>query len=220
MNSARSQNQSIHRSFFINSKSKCDFLHFVARSFRRQLSQHNKADKSPLANKLCSLLLNRSERNDLARFCVRICSSFSLSTFFKKLLIRQGVEPNPGPDPQVAGSYKVISQNCRGLTDPVKFISLLRKVHNKSHKATILCLQETHQLNRFALDNHFKGSAVVDNGDRASRGTAILVPEQFEVCMSRVSGEGRWSLAAIKDKLDCNENNNPVSVIASVYAPN
>ena len=154
----------------------------------------------------------------------------SLANHLKALLVKQGIEPNPGP--QITGQLNlqtssgsrqnllVTSQNCRGLTDPVKFISLIRKAHDRPNISKILCLQETHQLNRFALDNHFQGSAVVDNGERDSKGTAMLVPSQFEICMSRVSGIGRWSLAAVKDRLNHNADDNPVTVIASIYAPN
>ena len=154
----------------------------------------------------------------------------SLANHLKALLVKQGIEPNPGP--QITGQLNlqtssgsrqnllVTSQNCRGLTDPVKFISLIRKAHDRPNISKILCLQETHQLNRFALDNHFQGSAVVDNGERDSKGTAILVPSQFDICMSRVSGIGRWSLAAVKDRLNHNADDNPVTVIASIYAPN
>ena len=93
---------------------------------------------------------------------------------------------------------------------------MLRKAFDKPNLSKILCLQETHQINRFALDNHFQGKFVIDDGERDQRGTAILVSEQFEVMMSRTSGIGRWSLAVIREAGDVEQ----LVVVASVYAPN
>ena len=227
MNSASSVIRSIHSSFFEDSVKKCSFLHCVVKSLRkRQLTSTNKADKSLFPDNFYTF-------DPVADACLRFfgrlvgcgrSSSVSLANYLKDLLVSQGIEPNPGPNSRALSSCNrnllLISQNCRGLIDPVKFISLLRKAYDKPNSPRILCLQETHQLNRFALDNHFHGSAVVDNGDRDSRGTAILVPAQFDICMSRVSGNGRWSLAAIKDRLSDPGDANPVTVIASIYAPN
>ena len=56
----------------------------------------------------------------------------------------------------------------------------------------------------------------MDDGERAQRGTAILVPDSFRICMSRISGTGRWAMAAIVDE----SSHDSVTVIVSLYAPN
>ena len=70
----------------------------------------------------------------------------SLAVFFAYLLLSQGIEPNPGPRDQdlepASNSFQnttLITQNCRGLTDPAKTIKLLRKTfssYGRANKAT------------------------------------------------------------------------------------
>ena len=212
VNSVRSSRGIIHSSFFDESSKNCIFLHVAFGSrLQRQLIKHNKTDKSS-----SSKVLSLKFAYNIVSHVFKFGHNYVLATFFALLLIRQGIEPNPGPS-----SVTVTSQNCRGLTDPNKLISLLRRAYPRSNESRILCLQETHYLNRFALDNHFKGGSVVDNGERGSNGTAILVPEQFDICLSRVSGNGRWALAAIRDCTRANDaDSNPIVVVASIYAPN
>ena len=227
VNSSRSHQSSIHRSFFEDSSNFRVFLHFAfGRRLRRQLTCQQKADKS-------SSPFNLSSSSWLSIAIAKIsCSKLGLTLsvviFLALLLIWQGIEPNPGPQRPDArsgtaasvsvSSLVLTTQNCRGLTNPSKLISIIRKAYGSPNSSRVLCLQETHQINRFALDNHFKGTAVIDNGERAQRGTAILVPEGLSIGLSRVSGEGRWSLAAIKDSKG--NGSEQTSVIASVYAPN
>ena len=90
------------------------------------------------------------------------------------LLIRAGVELNPGPI-TVYPDFRVISQNCRGLTDCRKTCRLMKKLSasGTGHSPAIACLQETHCINRFALDNLYKGTYVVDDGERNQKGVSI-----------------------------------------------
>ena len=199
----------IHRSFFVDSVKNCVFLHVSFKAYNRQLTH-------------LRLRINKAKSNsDLFIFSTNVSikgfrkfKSLSLSIFFALLLVCHGVEPNPGPSNTI-----VVSQNCRGLTDSAKLISVLKKAYDKPNLSKILCLQETHHLNRFALDNHFRGSCVIDNGERAQKGTAILVPDQFTVCLSKVSGRGRWAMAAIKSQLN-DTFGDGVVVVVSIYAPN
>ena len=138
------------------------------------------------------------------------------------LLIRAGVELNPGPDS--AGhpdfpEFGIISQNCRGLTDCKKSCRLVRKLNSHKNKSVpvIACLQETHCINRFALDNLYSGSYLADDGERNQRGVAILIPDAFELCEHSISGMGRWAIAAIKLK---SSNSSYKLVVATIYAPN
>jgi exonuclease III len=130
------------------------------------------------------------------------------------LLLIGGIEPNPGHTDNGHANYCIITQNCRGLTDKKKATNLLRKLQLGS-QCKIACLQETHVIDPFVVQNFASGRIVLDNGERNQRGTAIVIPSQFSVTHSKVSGVGRWALAA------CNHTRSGWKlVIASVYAPN
>ena len=127
----------------------------------------------------------------LVRLCQcvnRLCIYLLAAGLVLILLLRQGIEPNPGPVNPVDDSYKgfdLVSQNCRGLTDRNKLIKVLRQIYpsaRRSISTTIACLQETHRVDKFAINNFFKGKAVIDDGERNQKGVCILVPESFEVC--------------------------------------
>ena len=78
------------------------------------------------------------------------------------LLVRAGVELNPGPDePANLPAFVTVSQNCRGLSDCKKACKLMKSIYGSKGSPTIACLQETHCLNTFALNNFFRGSSVI-----------------------------------------------------------
>ena len=136
------------------------------------------------------------------RLNVLICIYWCLKLLLL-LLLMGGVELNPGPVPEEEPGFALRSQNCRGLTDRNKLFKLLRQMYppsKPSSLATISCLQETHCIDKFVLDHYFKGSSVIDNGERNQRGVCILVPDAFEICSSVISGAGRWGIAVIKAK--------------------
>ena len=141
------------------------------------------------------------------------------------LLVRGGIEVNPGPESALdrapPGGFRILSQNCRGLTDRKKLIKLLRKIYPNRKSASggsiISCLQETHRIDKFAVDNYFNGLAIVDNGERHQRGVCLLIPDLFEVCSSTISGIGRWIIAVVKVKGDKSPQK---LVVANIYAPN
>ena len=217
VNGSGLQNATIQSFFFEDSVKNSLFLHVSIKASIRQLTRTE-------INKDKSIFLLRISIDNSALGKFKCVINLSLSIFLVSLLLRQGIEPNPGPVDQNSSANDVcatiISQNCRGLTDPSKVISLLKKAYSRPNQAKILCLQETHHLDRFTLDNHFQGSCVVDNGERDRKGTAILVPEQFTICLSRISGRGRWALAAIKDRANDGFFGDKLVVIASIYAPN
>ena len=77
----------------------------------------------------------------------------------RTLLVRAGVERNPGPQRGdgivFEQGFKVISQNCRGLTNRANAISILRKLYGNvrarsTQQHRIACLQETHCIDQFA----------------------------------------------------------------------
>ena len=208
------------------------FNHFLVVEWRRarQLSisislKKTKADKS--SNRSISWFSispnNRSPavRSLADRLCI-VLVKYIAATLIATLLLRGGVEQNPGP---INKEFRLLSQNCRGLTDRKKLIRLLRQVYPNSRGSrgssslTIACLQETHKVDRFAIANCFKGQAVIDDGERNQRGACILVPESFEVCSSHTSGFGRWAIAVVKPKSSIPGSDHK-HVIATIYAPN
>ena len=148
-------------------------------------------------------------------FLATILSCFVIRT----LLFRAGVELNPGPV-DVEG-FCLRSQNCRGLTDRNKLFKLLRKMFPISRAGltakSIVCLQETHQVDKFVLNYHFKGTAVVDDGERNQRGVCTLVSEDFEVCSSNISNIGRWVIVVVRSR---NDSFPQKYVVVNLYAPN
>ena len=156
----------------------------------------------------------------IVRILYGSCSRLLLVVIWNinSLLIIGGIESNPGPEEEAA--FKIRSQNCRGLTDRNKLFKMLRKLYPNSQSnlvPSIACLQETHCLDQFVLDHYFKGTAIVDNGERNQRGVCILVPDSFEVCSSHTSGVGRWGIAVIRTK---DPRSLKKLVIVNIYGPN
>ena len=181
-NVSTSKSEVIDQRFFALSIS---FLHFLFVEFERQKALGRQPpwnvnkDKSIIFK--ARFFLNKLRRSQVLTYHVTslydlvkvlIKKSKSQAARIWNSLIRQGIEPNPGP------GLTVTSQNCRGLSDPKKLLRILNLL-DKSTKIdgkNIVCLQETHVLDSFTLDNHYAGSAVIDNGERNQKGTAILVP--------------------------------------------
>ena len=126
VNGARAQGSSIHWSYFSDSVEKCIFLHDAARVLIwRQLTT---STKSTTADKSFNFWRCSS---CLRLFRIIFKHGPSLATFFFLLLVCLGVEPNPGPrhlssdarrELDSRSGFFVTTQNCRGLTDPVKLI--------------------------------------------------------------------------------------------------
>ena len=148
---------------------------------------------------------------------VRSCLEIRLA------LLRGGIESNPGPEiGKDLTDFQLLSQNCRGLTDRKKMAKVLRKVYpmyQKGANRTIACFQETHQMDKFTLNLCFRGVSVLDNGERNQKGVGILIPESFELCLSKVSGVGRWAIAVTKNKGVVDATARKL-IVVNVYAPN
>ena len=152
--------------------------------------------------------------------CLFIYCVFVHACIIATLLVRGGIESNPGPAPAVTTSFRIISQNCRGLTDKHKLMKVLKKLYPvKSSSACsdpiVACLQETHCLDKYVINYQYRGKAVIDDGERNRKGSCILVPESFDLCGSRVSGSGRWSIAVVRPVQELHKY-----IIANIYAPN
>ena len=94
-----------------------------------------------------------------------LTSTALISCIIRILLLRGGIESNPGPGHDLLGDrFQVQSQNCRGLTDRNKLFKVLKKLYPRhcTVSPVIACLQETHCLDKFAIKFCFKGVAVID----------------------------------------------------------
>ena len=196
----------------------------------RQLTPRKKTNRKDKFHSICwskfmldiSFIFTKCALS-LCRFML-LCFALSI---IRMLLVRGGIEVNPGPLQLDGTNFSLISQNCIGLTDRTKLANIIRKLYHSKSKCPIsgsnsanikiACLQETHKVDRYALTCLFKGEAVIDDGERNQRGVCILVPEEFELCGSQLSGRGRWAIATIKDKHSVNAKK---LVIVNVYAPN
>jgi exonuclease III len=131
----------------------------------------------------------------------------------KILLIRSGVESNPGPKNEL----KIVSHNVRGLTtgrNKLRSILSLYK-SNDNISNLVLCLQETHVLNARELNCLWKGETIVNNGTRSSCGVAILMSDNWSVKNVIKDNEGRMIIIHAFDSITKGD-----FVITNIYAPN
>ena len=229
----------VDRALIANGGILARFLVFEVRKCRQLLRRAWKTTTDKFFRSQSRSLSTLKWYSKAVSFCKKcsfiVCNVYALVVL--QLLVRSGIEPNPGPVPApaqapafnpalgpiragVCESFKIISQNCRGLTDRKKLMQVLRKmfpVKNKLASRSVACLQESHKIDRFTIRNYFKGKAVIDDGERNQRGVCILIPENFEVCSSSISGLGRWAIAVIKDR---HANLSQKLVVANVYGPN
>ena len=202
---------------------------FLAVEFRRssQLSRWSRKSKTnEIKDKFSRFLIRFNSLKfyysafDILLYGMSTCTMTALAIVIKNLLVIGNIERNLGPADEEC--FRLCSQNCRGLTDRSKLSKLLRNMFpqnrsNLSNMPSITCLQETHRIDRFVLDHYFKGSAIVDDGERNQRGTCILIPDHYEVCSHTTSGVGRWGIAVVKEKDPrCQKK----LVIVNVYGPN
>ena len=202
------------------------FFAWELKSFKRLLSSarsgwrnDNKKAKSNSKLKL-KFILQVFYRFFITYGSTRVCIEYFFQSMARWLililLLRGGIEPNPGP-------IQIVSQNCRGLTDKKKLRKVFRSLYpvsrSKANLSRVACLQETHHIDSFIASVMFNGKIILDNGERNQRGVCLLVPDGFEVCSQEVSGVGRWVIAVIQTKVDPGSVSRRL-VVASVYAPN
>ena len=191
---------------------------------RSSRSKNNKKDKSNRFYSSLKSVLNFCLKCIWGVVSILMFTKAYIGLLIRSLLLRGGIEPNPGPDPvRELYGFQLISQNCRGLTDKKKLARLLRNIFPVSkrgiNKFMIACLQETHQIDSFTANLWFRGVLVTDNGERNQKGVAILVPDGLEVCQTKVSGVGRWAIAVLKQKNIVDASARKL-VVANIYAPN
>ena len=63
--------------------------------------------------------------------------------------------------------------------------------------ALVMCLQETYVMNKFALNNIFRGSIVTDECSSVQLGTVILVDNSLEVVTQLVTNQDKQHHSSI-----------------------
>jgi exonuclease III len=134
----------------------------------------------------------------------------------KKLLLREGIESNPGPEKM--GGLIVRSFNVRGLTtskDKVRHVIRDARKLVKS-KQGIICLQETHAPNKKHIEALWGDKCLLNNGEKSRNGVAILLSEHWIVNDVIMDNEGRYIIANVQNNFNKGLN----LIIANIYAPN
>jgi exonuclease III len=111
----------------------------------------------------------------------------------KKLLLREGIEANPGPSDELI----VRSFNVRGLTtSKVKTRTLIRDAKRLTKsKLGIVCLQETHAPNKKHIENLWADKCLLNNGDKNRNGVAILLSGNWSIEDVVMDNDGRYMIA-------------------------
>lgn len=141
-------------------------------------------------------------------------NSLSLS-LIKTLLAIGNIEKNPGP----CDMLKLVSVNCRGLSDNGKLlrtISKIKKCLQSNPGPGIAFLQETHSVNEYLLAGVWTGDYVIGNGTRSQRGVLTLVTGGLTLTQSITDPEGRFCISVFKF---ADPSSRSICTI-NVYAPN
>ena len=116
----------------------------------------------------------------------------------------------------VSLSFKIISQNVRGLKDLKKRREVFYHFHKKPD-VDIICLQETHldDSDCSMWRNEWGGEAIWSNGKTDARGVGILVDrgKQIEVLKQKKDPAGRYVIIEFKME-------NTLFALLNIYAPN
>ena len=94
-------------------------------------------------------------------------------------LLREGIESNPGPEPE---TLKIITVNCNGLTSDQRLLQAIGKIkRNIKLKDAIIFLQETHNANLELIENLWQGNVNIAAGTGGSRGVITLSTKNLKV---------------------------------------
>ena len=133
------------------------------------------------------------------------------------LLIRGGVETNPGPVVINSGkpakiNLSIRSFNCNGLGNVDKFRRLLVKARNEVKKGGFVLLQETHIKDENIIKLYWNMNYVSSCISTQSAGVMILFDETYECLETFRDAGGRMAIAVVKNNLE-------KLIIVNIYAP-
>ena len=133
-------------------------------------------------------------------------------TEISTLLLRGGVEPNPGPE---INDLVIVTINCNGLSGEGRLLQTIGRIKKRiKQRNAIIFLQETHNANILLLESTWTGSVNVAMGSGGSRGVITLCTKDLSVPAYEADSEGR----ALFTLIDCGNNN--FFSAANIYSPN
>jgi exonuclease III len=112
------------------------------------------------------------------------------------LLIRSGIEVNPGPQESKdrnkgKSDLKIRTYNCNGLGDINKFRRLLTKIRNEVRNGGIVLLQETHIKDEDIIGRYWNMNYISSCISTQSAGVLTLYDNSYKCLESYKDNGGR-----------------------------
>jgi hypothetical protein len=148
------------------------------------------------------------------------CGSMNrlISWIFRFFLIRNGIHPNPGPNPSSVkpNKFAITTFNVRGTAQRGKLRTVLSTFRPLVKKGHIVCLQETHFIDNNYFDKVWQLGKIVANGTGRSCGVIMLYNNELWDCINEECDlDGRYTVATLQDK-----KSDRKLLITNIYAPN
>ncbi len=184
------------------------------------VTRSNKSSKSRSLSpiRLLNRRLNLNFCHNNLNFSNKDGSKTTLLT--KTLLLRGGIEPNPGPQsqncPGPTSSPKfldIVSYNCNRLGDVHKLKRVLDKSSRVTNKGGIVMLQETHITNDVSVLPNYKGYFSINGYKSNSAGVMTLLGPEYVELFSYKDDKGRQLHLVVQKGED-------KYLIVNVYYPN
>jgi len=129
-------------------------------------------------------------------------------------LLRSNIESNPGPIVNKSECLKIITLNCRGLSDKAKLLKLIGKIKQvtKHFEHAVIALQETHHIDPELLKCTWVDEYYVSNGSTKARGVCLLF-KNLKGNLIQSDNDGRYLICEVTiDKSP--------TIICNAYGPN
>ncbi len=108
----------------------------------------------------------------------------------KTLLLRGGIESNPGPQSQT-NLMDILTFNCNGLGDPRKMKRVIEKSSKITNKGGMVMLQETHIVKEDSISLLYKGPFSLNGYKTNSAGVITLLGPEYVILFSHKDEKGR-----------------------------
>jgi hypothetical protein len=128
-----------------------------------------------------------------------VTTTIIMALIITLLLLKQTVEPNPGPTNNIA-SIPLVTYNCNGLGNITKLRRLLNKVETLVNKNGIIFLQETHIVDTTYLKLIWKNNFISNCIKTNSAGVIILFSNEMKIIEKMEDEEGRLIVAVLESE--------------------
>ncbi len=161
----------------------------------------------------------RTNLNDSKILSISVFKSDTmvLALIISILLLRQSVEPNPGPCPPTKCSkmcnFSALTFNVNGLGDTSKLRRILTKANDVVKQGGIFMMQETHLVSADLIKMYWKGNYVMSNYKTNSAGVLTLYGNEYKTLYNYSDEIGRRTMTVIESSLI-------KLLIVNIYVPN